>query len=141
MVLGQGQNQVCFPLKVLINTKPAAGNYRLVFDKLEVESTGEGIYSIYIGAKKPTRNTLGGAYSGTRIGSLNLYALSAPGAQKALSLDVSDVLPSMLNDGKSTRKRLYVVVLFEGNILPDQTKMPHTGKLLFKKVSIVHRAN
>jgi len=100
----------------------------LSLDDIELTTYPDGVYELYIADNKD--------YTKIFVNTLDLYSFSAPGASPQVRTDITEALHKLLSSNKK-REKIFFVIQFSGNIMPDGTPSTKAGKLKFSSYRIL----
>jgi len=123
---------------VLKRLKPfqttTAKSYTLLLEKIKLDQLPEGVYEVYM-SNDPAEVTRTVPENTAFVNTLDLYNLQSS-SDKTMPVNVTKNVKLWLENGKETAD-IYVVVLFKGNVLPDNTPIQNAGKITIGEIRLL----
>ncbi len=111
----------------------------LLLDNPAVTTLPDGVYEVYISFQPPGNKKLSSSQPDF-VNVLDLYSLTAPGAKKWLTVDISEHIKKLFLL-KQPLPSMYIIVQFGGLTLPDGSSTTQAGKLGITGFRIVQTKN
>jgi len=107
----------------------------LLLDNPTVTILPDGVFEVYV-TLQPTDSERLSSSQPSFVNVLDLYSLTADGASKVLTVDISQQIKKIFLT-KQTLPPLYITIRFGGTILPDGSSSSLAGEIKFSGFSIV----